>query len=92
MAIIRNTNSHQFCDYCKQAFGVKTLKGQTLATWVVIGTKQQKTFYCNACIAEITHWNCECNQPRTCKNRFDLPEQIAYKQPPQVEMSFANGL
>ena len=88
MAIIRNPNHHEWCTYCKGQYGANTLKGQKIAMWLVTGTKGQKTYYCNDCIAEITHWACNCSSPRTCTNRFDLNEQIATKQPPQVEMSF----
>ena len=91
MAIIRNTNSHQWCEYCKGQYGHRTLKGQTIATWVVVGNKK-RSYYCGRCVAEITHWDCNCTDIYNCPNRFSLEDQIEIKQPPQVEMSFSNGI
>ena len=92
MAIIRNQDGTKWCDYCKGQYGPKQLRGQTIASWVVIGSTGRKTFYCGNCAAEVTHWNCTCNNPKTCTKRFSFEKQLELKQPKQEEMSFTHGL
>ena len=91
MAVIRNTNYKIWCDYCKSRYQAGTLKHETIARWTVIGSKGNRRFYCNDCVAEITHWACNCDQPRTCKKRFDLDQQLNYKTP-TLEMEMSNGI
>ena len=96
MAIIRNQDGTKWCDYCKGQFGKIGQnwheKAMTIASWVVIGSTGRKTFYCGNCAAEVTHWNCNCNNPKTCTKRFSFEKQLELKQPKQEEMSFTHGL
>jgi hypothetical protein len=92
MAITRNLDGTKWCDYCKGQYGTKQEKGRTIASWVVTGHQGRRTFYCGNCAAEVTHWNCTCDKPKTCTKRFSFEKQLELKQPKQEEMSFTHGL
>ena len=65
MALLRNTNLQQYCDYCKARWG--TVKGGQLhpnaqkpAYWKIISEHPKRKgvtrFYCLECAAEVQNW------------------------------------
>lgn len=91
MSVTRNTDYTRWCDVCKAAWYDKN-KPQNrskikIASWVVTGSQGRSSYYCGDCAADVTHWNCDCDNPRGCSNRFSLEEQVKGKLPPKLEMS-----
>jgi hypothetical protein len=82
-------SSNAWCDYCKYRFGHKSQFGQKSATVTVISEKRRRgqyRSYCNDCLLLVTHWGCDCQNYRECKNRFTLQDQIDYGKEVQGEL------
>ena len=65
LSLTRNTNNHQWCDYCKSRWGQLKdgtwhLKAQTPAVWKVQSEtplrRAQVRFYCQSCANEAQNW------------------------------------
>jgi len=65
LSLTRNTNQHQWCDYCKMRWGQLRdgtwhLKAQVPAIWKVQSEtptrRAQVRFYCQACANEAQNW------------------------------------
>ncbi len=65
LSLTRNTNAHQWCDYCKSRWGQLKdgswhLKAQVPAVWKVQSEtptrRSQVRFYCQACANEAQNW------------------------------------
>ena len=88
MTLTRNTNRHQYCDYCKLRWGQMKdgtwhLKAQTPAVWrcesVMPGRKGRVRFYCQSCADEVQNWDVKVNDPDHFETRFwSLKEQLEY--------------
>lgn len=64
LTLLRNTNSRQWCDICKQRYGSHRgeyhPKAQTPAYWKVVSQNPKRAnqvrFYCLNCAADIQNW------------------------------------
>jgi hypothetical protein len=66
LALLRNNNPHQYCDYCKAKYAHLSngkelnMAAKKMAYWKVISEhpkrKNQIRFYCLDCAAEIQNW------------------------------------
>ena len=86
---IQKAKREAWCDYCKNRFGVKSMRGQTPAVVSVISERRsagQVRNYCNDCMLLVTHWACDCPDYRTCESRFTLLMQMHYGQEVQGEI------
>jgi hypothetical protein len=65
LSLTRNSNNHQWCDYCKSRWGQLKdgtwhLKAQVPAVWKVVSEtpmrRGQVRFYCQPCAADAQNW------------------------------------
>jgi hypothetical protein len=65
LSLTRNTNNHQWCDFCKMRYGQSkdgtwNLKAQVPAVWKVQSEtpirRAQVRFYCQPCANEVQNW------------------------------------
>lgn len=86
MALTRNHNPNQWCDYCKARWGqIKTgewhPKAKQPAVWVCISEaphyRGRKRYYCYSCAMEVQTWASDKDDP-TNTVFWSLKEQLEY--------------